>query len=336
MRGSSRCGWWAGYACFLMGCSQSVAGDSPRASDAGDAHASGSVFDAGGQPSLAPAMGQPPVSPSGSTSTAAGVPADFVQTETGGYKLGQTIPPGATDVQLNTERSDPTRCSTMTAIVRDFRGARESNPHPDFDVFDGKKPTLGLVGAMLGDDRKPRYASRCEASFDKANCPDGQMTSSEAAFAQWYRTSASLNLAFLLYLAFEPNAGVYTFESKSFFPLDEEGFGNGGGKKNHNFGFTTELHGTFAYRGGEEFAFTGDDDLWVFINGRLAIDLGGLHPPATGRLDLDAARERLGIETGHDYAFDLFHAERHFASSNFRVDTTIEFSECGRVTVELL
>jgi fibro-slime domain-containing protein len=64
--------------------------------------------------------------------------------------------------------------------------------------------------------------------------------------------------------------------------------------------------------------------------------LGGLHPPATATLDLDSARNRLAIEPGREYTLDLFHAERHSASSNFRVDTTIEFSECGRVSVELL
>lgn len=335
MRGSKKRVWCAGYAWLLVGCSQQIAGGSPPA-DASEPPVPSSAFDAGEQPSLAPATDPPPAGPTGSPPSAAPVPADFVHTEVGGYKLGAAISPGAPELQLNAERSDPKSCLTMTAIVRDFRGARESNPHPDFDVFDGKKPTLGLVGPTLGDDYKPRYASRCEAAFDAARCPDGQMTSSEAAFSQWYRTSAGVNVAYLLYLAFEPNDDVYTFESKSFFPLDDAGFGNGGGKKNHNFGFTTELHGTFAYRGGEEFAFTGDDDLWVFINGRLAIDLGGLHPPATAKLNLDAAREQLEIEPGHDYTFDLFHAERHFASSNFRVDTTIEFSQCGRVTGELL
>jgi fibro-slime domain-containing protein len=53
-------------------------------------------------------------------------------------------------------------------------------------------------------------------------------------------------------------------------------------------------------------------------------------------VELDVAREMLGLETGQEYSFDLFHAERHSASSIFRVDTTIEFSQCGRVTVELL
>jgi fibro-slime domain-containing protein len=329
------CRWCAGWACLLLSCSQQVA-RSADGTDAGDEDAPQSLLDAGAQPPRVPSpLPAAPAAPSGPP-PAAPPPQDFVQTEIGGYKLGAAIAPGATDVQLNAERSDPTRCSTMVAIVRDFRGARESDPHPDFEVFDGKKPTLGLVGALIGSDRKPSYTSRCEASFDKAACPDGQMTSSKVAFEQWYRTRAEVNSAFLLYLAFEPNVGVYTFESKSFFPLDNAGFGNAGGKKKHNFGFTTEVHGTFAYRGGETFAFTGDDDLWVFINGRLAIDLGGLHPPATAKLELDSARAMLGIEPGHEYTFDLFHAERHSASSNFRVDTTIEFSECGQVTVELL
>jgi fibro-slime domain-containing protein len=325
---------------LLLGCSEGGAGDARDASAEGDAESSAPPFDAGAQPPLAPTssgdMGSPAGNGTGAPEAAAPVPADYVHTEIGGYKLGPALAASATDVQPNTARGDAAQCSRMTAIVRDFRGARESNPHRDFDVFDGKKPTTGLVAEMLGADRKPVYASRCEASFDKASCPEGQMTTSAAAFGQWYRTTADVNLAFLLYLAFEPHDGVYTFESTSFFPLDDQGFGNGGGKKNHNFGFTTELHGTFAYRGGEEFTFTGDDDLWVFINGRLAIDLGGLHPPASQKLSLDAAQAELGIEPGHDYSFDLFHAERHFASSNFRVDTTIQFRECGQVSVELL
>jgi fibro-slime domain-containing protein len=67
----------------------------------------------------------------------------------------------------------------------------------------------------------------------------------------------------------------------------------------------------------------------VFINGKLAIDLGGLHSAQSSEIELDDEADRLGIEPGNDYLLELFHAERHTTQSNFRVDTTLEFVDCG-------
>lgn len=257
-------------------------------------------------------------------------PANLVETEIGGYALGPLLEDD-TDLEMLGGEANGDGCSLIVGIARDFKPSTAADGHPDFDSYEGNGASKGLVADELGADGNPVYTGLCEADPDRTACPSGQQTTSESDFDAWYTSTPGINLPFAVFLSFEQQNGVSTFESNAFFPVDGAGYGDSDNKHNHNFGFTTEIHTKFRYEGGEQFTFTGDDDLWVFVNGKLAIDVGGLHEAVTDTLDLDARAADLGIETGETYALDLFHAERHFTDSNFRVDTTLAFTDCGSV-----
>ena len=94
----------------------------------------------------------------------------------------------------------------------------------------------------------------------------------------------------------------------------------GSDNKSHNFGFTMKIQAFFEYIPGQYFDFYGDDDVWVFINNRLVVDIGGQHAQLAGAVNLDT----LGLTVGETYPFHIFYAERHTSSSNFRMHTSID------------
>jgi fibro-slime domain-containing protein len=204
----------------------------------------------------------------------------------------------------------------LATTVRDFKV-----DHPDFES-DTLGDDHGIVQKALGIDGKPVYAGM----------PSTPTTTGKLEFDQWFHDVVGINLSTPYTLTLSPEAGeklLYGFDSSAFFPIDGQLFGNEGYP--HNFHFTLELHVDFRYSGGETFTFRGDDDVFVFINERLAIDLGGVHSAESATVDLDASAADLGLTPGEVYPLALFFAERHTDGSNFHVETTIsELRACPK------
>ena len=100
------------------------------------------------------------------------------------------------------------------------------------------------------------------------------------------------------------------------FDWDEQLTKNG---KKHNYSFAMKISAQFKYIKGQYFEFRGDDDVWVFINNRLVVDIGGCHNPVERAVDLDT----LGLIEGREYPFHIFFSERNANGSNFKMRTSI-------------
>lgn len=135
-----------------------------------------------------------------------------------------------------------------------------------------------------------------------------------------------------------------------FDPISGKYFGNNGNKylevvdpnqtdithyyNSTNYNLTLEGHAQFIFYEDDNlfFNFTGDDDVYLYINGIRVLDMGGAHAISKCGISLNNVKELCGLKDGQVYDFDFYYMERHGTAANFGFETNIKIVDPSMLT----
>jgi fibro-slime domain-containing protein len=249
---------------------------------------------------------------------------------------------------------------TLVMEAFDFKGRGETGGNPSFQIggptdLDGKTTSTGLAKGMvlstLSDKGLPVQTGR-DSGYQSGGIyrtgPSGALPLAQSLWGtshpgNWFDTTALKTAVSGIAIGHgcvelglpRIDSGYYFYENKSFFPLDTISDKRGvsmltaADKLQHNFLYCMHGHASFEYTPGLKFEFKGDDDVWVFINNKLAVDLGGTHSPESASVSLD----KMKLREGTVYPFDIFYCERQTNGSTIRIKTSMDLQPSWKYRV---
>lgn len=250
--------------------------------------------------------------------------------------------------------------TVLVGTVRDFKARGQTGGHTDFEwtPTGGYAHYMGQVADTLDSDGLPQFASTGfkvntqwrnaagsnimrprpylsampgDAAGSLSSTAGGSLHTADA-FRQWFRDVPGTNTSMSVPITLVRKSGTnrYIFDDTQdqqfaslggFFPVNGQLYGNYASTgKNYHFTYMIDTEFVFERDKGQVFTFTGDDDVWVYVDGKLVIDIGGVHSKVQQTIEMDRCN---WLQDGRIYSLKFFFAERHTTLSNFRIETTL-------------
>ncbi|QIE57364.1 fibro-slime domain-containing protein [Pikeienuella piscinae] len=196
---------------------------------------------------------------------------------------------------------------TLGGTVRDF-----DNTHPNF----GQGTPFGLLadGQVVSSALTGAAPSPIFVEGDRTNPPVNFTTHDD--YNEWWTGGVASPYD----VVFSESGGVQSFDGAAstpgsqFFPAGS-----------NNYLFTLQFGGLLSFEDGDTFSASSDDDLWIFVDNKLVLELAGVHSPASDSFSA-ADLMLLGLVSGQNYAFDVFYAERNVTQAQLNLSTDMTIS----------
>ncbi|EGG19217.1 hypothetical protein DFA_02465 [Cavenderia fasciculata] len=191
-----------------------------------------------------------------------------------------------------------------------------------------QKPNCGVTKGLIQSNLNPstKIPVLNSQSSDLKKCYDNTTT-----FPQFFQATNDVNIQIVqdLEAVYDDTARGYVYANSFFFPINNLGWDVYPELKRddkdtrgirENFHFCLKFNAQFKYKNQGKFDFFGDDDVYLFINNKLVMDLGGVHGSVDGSINVNG----LGLVAGNIYDFDFYFCERHTSSSALKFTTDFE------------